>query len=176
VIVSLFPETEKLKPVALAEKVNLERTLLVSVSSATYLLPSHSSSMVLCLAGALTHKARILNMALNTGNDAVVIRINFTFQRMIRTNNRFNSVFTARAHMIKVRITLTDNSFPNKKLCCDCMSHHISIVSLRFPRRGDITLITVLHDSAEQNFNVIRLNGVVVLAGVIVPEVFTKPE
>ena len=30
-------------------KVNLERTLLVSVSSATYLLPSHSSSMVVAL-------------------------------------------------------------------------------------------------------------------------------
>ena len=126
-----------------------------------------------CLAGALTHKARILNMALNAGNNAVVIRVNFTFQRMIRANDGLNSVFTARAHMIKVHITLTNNGFPYEKLGSDCMSHLITI-GLGFPRSRDVSLIAVLHDSAEQNLNVVRLDGVVVLAGIIVPEVFTK--
>lgn len=52
------------------------------------------------------------NMALNAGNDAAVIGINATFERMTRADNRFHSILTACAHMIKVRITLTDNGFP----------------------------------------------------------------
>ncbi len=129
------------------------------------------------LACALTHKARILNMALNTGNDAAVIGINAALERMTGADNRFHSIFTARAHMIKVRITLTDNGFPYEKLRSDCVSHLIGIcIVLGFPRSGDVTLIAILHDSAEQDLDVIRLNGVVILAGIIIPEVFAKTE
>ena len=128
-----------------------------------------------CLAGALTHKARILNMALNAGNDTAVIGINAALERMTGADNRFHSIFTACVHMIKVRITLTDNGFPYEKLRSDCVSHLICIcIVLGFPRSGDVTLIAILHDSAEQDLDVIRLNGVVILAGIIIPEVFAK--
>ena len=114
-------------------------------------------------------------MALNAGNDAAVIGINATFERMTRADNKFHSILTACAHMIKVRITLTDNGFPYEELGSDCMCHLICIcVVLGLPRSGDITLITILHDSAEQDFDVIRFNGIVVLAGIVVPEILTK--
>ena len=114
-------------------------------------------------------------MALNAGNDAVVIGINAALERMTGADNRFHRILTTRAHMIKVRITLTDNGFPYEELSSDCMGHLICVCGvLRFPRSGDITLIAVLHDSAEQDLDVIGFNSVVVLAGIVVPEVFTE--
>ena len=114
-------------------------------------------------------------MALNTCYHAVIIRIDTAIQRIILSNSGFDCIFTACAYMIKVCVSFADNSFPNKELCSCGMSHLISIgCILRSPRRRDITLITILHDTAEQKLNRVRLNGVVQVAGVVIPEVFIK--
>ena len=68
----------------------------------------------LCAAAASAHKARANGMALHTVLDAVVIVHDSTIQRMIGGNQRQDLVIAAGAHMVKVRIALAHNRFPNK--------------------------------------------------------------
>ena len=68
----------------------------------------------LCAAAASAHKARANGVALHAGLDAVVIVHDSAIQRMIGGNQRQDLVIAAGAHMVKVRIALAHNRFPNK--------------------------------------------------------------
>ena len=68
----------------------------------------------LCAAAASAHKARANGMALHAVLDAVVIVHDSAIQRMIGGNQRQDLVIAAGAHMVKVRIALAHNRFPNK--------------------------------------------------------------
>ena len=65
-------------------------------------------------AAASAHKARANGMALHAVLDAVVIVHDSAIQRMIGGNQRQDLVIAAGAHMVKVRIALAHNRFPNK--------------------------------------------------------------
>ena len=68
----------------------------------------------LCAAAASAHKAGANGMALYAVLDAVVIVHDSAIQRMIGGNQRQDLVIAAGAHMVKVRIALAHNRFPNK--------------------------------------------------------------
>ena len=68
----------------------------------------------LCAAAASAHKAGANGMALYAVLDAVVIIHDSAIQRMIVGNQRQDLVIAAGAHMVKVRIALAHNRFPNK--------------------------------------------------------------
>ena len=129
----------------------------------------------LCAAAASAHKARANGMALHAVLDAVVIVHDSAIQRMIGGNQRQDLVIAAGAHMVKVRIALAHNRFPNEQLGSEGVGQFIRIgIVLRSPRGGEIALIAILHDAAQQQLNVIRLDGVVVLAGIVIPEILTE--
>ena len=47
-------------------------------------------------------------------------------------------------------------------------------IVLRSPRGGEIALIAILHDTPQQQLNIVRLDGVVVLAGIVIPKILTE--
>ncbi len=47
-------------------------------------------------------------------------------------------------------------------------------IVLRSPRGGKVALIAILHDTPQQQLNIVRLDGVVVLAGIVIPKVLTE--
>ena len=94
---------------------------------------------------------------------------------MIGGNQRQDLVIAAGAHMVKVRIALAHNRFPNEQLGSEGVGQLIRIgIVLRSPRGGKVALIAILHDTAQQQLNVVRLDGVVVLAGIVIPEILTE--
>ena len=114
-------------------------------------------------------------MALYAGLDAVVIVHDSAIQRMIGGNQRQDLVIAAGAHMVKVRIALAHNRFPNEQLGSEGVGQFIRIgIVLRSPRGGKVALIAILHDTAQQQLNIVRLDGVVVLAGIVIPEILTE--
>ena len=129
----------------------------------------------LCAAAASAHKARANGVALHAGLDAVVIVHDSAIQRMIGGNQRQDLVIAAGAHMVKVRIALAHNRFPNEQLGSEGVGQLIRIgIVLRSPRGGKVALIAILHDTAQQQLNIVRLDGVVVLAGIVIPEILTE--
>ena len=129
----------------------------------------------LCAAAASAHKARANDVALHAVLDAVVIVHDSAIQRMIGGNQRQDLVIAAGAHMVKVRIALAHNRFPNEQLGSKGVGQLIRIgIVLRSPRGGKVALIAILHDTAQQQLNIIRLDGVVVLAGIVIPEILTE--
>ena len=77
--------------------------------------------------------------------------------------------------MVKVRIALAHNRFPNEQLGSEGVGQLIRIgIVLRSPRGGKVALIAILHDTAQQQLNIVRLDGVVVLAGIVIPEILTE--
>ena len=114
-------------------------------------------------------------MALHAGLDAVVIVHDSAIQRMIGGNQRQDLVIAAGAHMVKVRIALAHNRFPNEQLGSEGVGQLIRIgIVLRSPRGGKVALIAILHDTAQQQLNIVRLDGVVVLAGIVIPKILTE--
>ena len=114
-------------------------------------------------------------MALHTGLDAVVIIHDSAIQRMIGGNQRQDLIIAAGAHMVKVRIALAHNRFPNEQLGSEGVGQLIRIgIILRSPRGGKVALIAILHDTPQQQLNIVRLDGVVVLAGIVIPEILTE--
>ena len=129
----------------------------------------------LCAAAASAHKARANGMALHAGLDAVVIIHDSAIQRMIGGNQRQDLIIAAGAHMVKVRIALAHNRFPNEQLGSEGVGQLIRIgIVLRSPGGGKVALIAILHDTAQQQLNVVRLDGVVVLAWIVIPEILTE--
>ena len=109
----------------------------------------------LCAAAASAHKARANGMALHTVLDAVVIVHDSAIQRMIGGNQRQDLVIAAGAHMVKVRIALAHNRFPNEQLGSEGVGQLIRIgIVLRSPRGGKVALIAILHDTAQQQLNI----------------------
>ena len=129
----------------------------------------------LCAAAASAHKAGANGMALHAGLDAVIIIHDSAIQRMIGGNQRQDLVIAAGAHMVKVRIALAHNRFPNEQLGSEGVGQLIRIgIVLRSPRGGKVALIAILHDTAQQQLNIVRLDGVVVLAGIVIPKILTE--
>ena len=56
-------------------------------------------------------------MVLYTLHHTVVITENLIAERMLCIDDIFHIATTTGCYMIEVRITLSDNSFPDKKLC-----------------------------------------------------------
>ena len=129
----------------------------------------------LCAAAASAHKARANGMALHAVLDAVVIVHDSAIQRVIGRNQRQDRVIAAGAHMVKVCIALAHNRFPNEQLGSKGVGQLIRIgIVLRSPGGGKVALIAILHDTPQQQLNVIRLDGVVVLAGIVIPKILTE--
>ena len=129
----------------------------------------------LCAAAASAHKAGANGMALHAVLDAVVIVHDSAIQWVIGRNQRQDRVIAAGAHMVKVRIALAHNRFPNEQLGSEGVGQLIRVgIVLRSPRGGKVALIAILHDTAQQQLNVVRLDGVVVLAGIVIPEILTE--
>ena len=76
--------------------------------------------------------------------------------------------------MSKILISFSDDGFPNKDLGSICFRNFIGAFGvLRYPAGADIPGIAVLQDSADQQLDGIRLNGVVVFRRVVVPIIFS---
>ena len=126
-------------------------------------------------AAASAHKAGANGMALHAVLDAVVIVHDSAIQWVIGRNQRQDRVIAAGAHRVKVRIALAHNRFPNEQLGSEGVGQLIRVgIVLRSPRGGKVALIAILHDTAQQQLNVVRLDGVVVLAGIVIPEILTE--
>ena len=126
-------------------------------------------------AAASAHKARANGVALHAGLDAVAIIHDSAIQRVIGRNQRQDRVIAAGAHMVKVRIALAHNRFPNEQLGSKGVGQLIRIgIVLRSPRGGKVALIAILHDTPQQQLNIVRLDGVVVLAGIVIPKILTE--
>ena len=125
--------------------------------------------------GALFHETRNDGMTLHAGNDTVIVFTDLTIKRMSGSEHILNRVIAARAHMVKVSITFTHDRFPYKDLSGIDMSDFVRVLCiLGTPGQGKITMIPVLKDSAKQQLDIIRLNGVVQIARIVVPEILTE--
>ena len=111
-------------------------------------------------------------MALNAGFDAVIVSRETTIQRVRSAVHGFHSISTAGVNMVEVCVPLSDDRFPYQHLRSHHVRHFVSIgFILRAPVEGQVTLITILHDSAQQRLDGIGINRVVAVCGVVFPVV-----
>ena len=101
---------------------------------------------------------------------AVIISREAAVQRVACPIDGFHGISTAGVNMIKIGVPFPDDRFPYQHLRSHHVRHFVSIgFILRAPVEGQVTLIAILHDTAQQQLNVVRLDGVVVLAGIVIP-------
>ena len=102
-------------------------------------------------------------MLLHIGNDTVVVADILTVKRMVLAYTVVYCIITARINVVKVAVTLTDNRFPNKSLCCHNVSHLIRIGGvLRTPINIYRSGVAVLKDTTDEQLNLVSRNGLVV--------------
>ena len=102
------------------------------------------------LVGGLTHKAGNNRMTLNAGFDAVIVSREATIQRVRSAVHGFHSISTAGVNMVEVCVSLSDDRFPYQHLRSHHVRHFVGIgFILRAPIEGQVTLIAILHDSAQ---------------------------
>ena len=122
------------------------------------------------LVGGLAHKAGNDRVALNAGFDAVIVRRKATIQRVRGAIHGFHGISTAGVNMVEVRVTLSDDRFPYQHLRSHHVRHFVGIgFILRAPVEGQVTLITILHDSAQQCLDGIGINRAVVIRWIVLP-------
>ena len=122
------------------------------------------------LVGSLTHKAGNDRVALNAGFDAVVVSRESTIQRVRSAVHGFHGISTAGVNMVEVYVPLSDDRFPYQHLRSHHVRHFVSIgFILRAPVEGQVTLIAILHDSAQQCLDGIGINGAVVIRWIVLP-------
>ena len=78
----------------------------------------------------LCKKARHLGMALNACRNGIVIAHDLTVQRVVRADLLHDGTFAARADLVEIGITLTDDRFPNQKLCGNGVSQLVAALIL----------------------------------------------
>jgi len=122
------------------------------------------------LVGGLAHKAGNDRVALNAGFDAVVVSRESTIQRVRSAVHGFHGISTAGVNMVEVCIPLSDDRFPYQHLRSHHVRHFVGIgFILRAPVEGQVTLIAILHDSAQQCLDGIGINGAVVIRWIVLP-------
>ena len=122
------------------------------------------------LVGGLAHEAGNDRVALNAGFDAVIVSREATIQRMSGAVHGFHGISTAGVNMVEVCVPLSDDRFPYQHLRSHHVRHFVGIgFILRAPIEGQIALVAVLHDSAQQRLDGIGINGVVAVCGVVFP-------
>ena len=94
--------------------------------------------------------------------NAVVVGHNLAFQRVIGNALQYG-IFTARAELVEIVVTLTDHCLPDEKLCGDEVAETVRTRVIGTPACGQISRVTVLHDSADEQLDGIRGNSTVVL-------------
>ena len=120
--------------------------------------------------GGFAHKAGNDRVALNAGFDAVIVSREATIQRVSGAVHGFHGISTAGVNMVEVCIPLSDNRFPYQHLRSHHVRHFVSIgFILRAPIEGQVTLIAILHDSAQQCLDGIGINGAVVIRWIVLP-------
>ena len=111
-------------------------------------------------------------MGLDAAFNALVVVHDLAIQRMIRGDLVTDGVIAARADLVEVSVTLTDNDLPNQKLGCNSVGQLIRIRSvLRTPACRDDSRVAVLHDTPDEQLDVIRRDCFVVLGRVVIPKV-----
>ena len=109
-------------------------------------------------------------MFLYTRYHAVVVADVLTVQRMILANTVVNRIIAAGINVIKIGVTLTDYSFPNKSLCRHNVRHLICIrCILRAPININLAGISILKDSSNKEFDFIRRNCLIIGGRIIIP-------
>ena len=130
---------------------------------------------ILRLACASGHEAGHHGMALHPGHDAVVIIADLLIEGMTGTDEGLHRVIASGADVVEVCVTLADDGLPHQDLRGVGVGNAVCIRRiLGAPRGGKIPLIAILHDTAQQHLDVIRLDGAVQAAGVVVPEVLAE--
>ena len=69
-------------------------------------------------------------MALNTCRNGIVVAHDLTVQRVVRADLLHDGALAARADLVEIGITLTDDSFPNQKLCGNSVSQLVAALIL----------------------------------------------
>ena len=85
---------------------------------------------ILSFSHRLCKKARHLGMALNACRNGIVIAHDLTVQRVVRADLLHDGAFAARADLVEIGITLTNDRFPNQKLGCNGMSQLVAALVL----------------------------------------------
>ena len=107
----------------------------------------------------------------DTFRDAVVVGHDLRFQRV--SGNAFqNGILTARTELVEAVVALTDHRFPDEKLRGNQIAEIIRAGVIGTPACGQISRVTVLHDSADEQLDGIRGNSTVVIIRVVIPEIF----
>jgi len=107
---------------------------------------------------------------LHVGFHAVVVRNELTVQRMVGCDTVFYRIVAAGINVVEVRVTLTDDGFPNKRLCCHNVCQLICIGGiLRTPFGCYRSGVAVLEDSTDEQFDLICFDGLVIGRGIVVP-------
>ena len=86
----------------------------------------------------------------------------------------FHGIGAAGVNVVEVRIPFPDHRFPHQHL----RGHHVGQlvgvgIVLRAPVEGEISLIAVLHDAAEERFHGSAINGAVILGREGIPIVLS---
>ena len=99
----------------------------------------------LCRTGWFITKAWYGRMVLYTLHHTVVITENLIAERMLCIDDIFHIAATTGCYMIEVRITLSDNSFPDKKLCGISLCNAVCCCFILWPPRcRDCPTIAIL--------------------------------
>ena len=122
------------------------------------------------LVGGLAHKAGNDRVALNAGFDAVIVIAKQVIQRVRSAVHGFHGISTAGVNMVEVCIPLSDDRFPYQHLRSHHVRHFVGIgFILRAPVEGQVTLIAILHDSAQQCLDGIGINCAVAIRWIVLP-------
>ena len=128
----------------------------------------------LCSFLTAVHEAGDDGVLFHAGLDAGVVGREPTIERMGGAVDGLHGIGAAGVNVIEVRIPLPDHRFPHQHL----RGHHVGQlvgvgIILRAPVEGEISLIAVLHDAAEERFHGLAINGAVILGGERIPIVLS---
>ena len=124
----------------------------------------------LCSFLTAVHEAGDDGVLFHAGLDAGVVGREPTIERMGGAVDGLHGIGAAGVNVIEVRIPLPDHRFPHQHL----RGHHVGQlvgvgIILRAPVEGEISLIAVLHDAAEERFHGLAINGAVILGRERIP-------
>ena len=124
----------------------------------------------LCSFLTAVHEAGDDGVLFHAGLDAGVVGREPTIERMGGAVDGLHGIGAAGVNVIEVRIPLPDHRFPHQHL----RGHHVGQlvgvgIVLRAPAEGEVSLIAVLHDAAEERFHGSAINGAVILGGEGIP-------
>ena len=128
----------------------------------------------LCSFLTAVHEAGDDGVLFHAGLDAVIVGGEAAIQRMGGAVDGLHGIGAAGVNVVEIFIPFSDNRFPHQHL----RGHHVGQlvgvgIILRAPVEGEIPLIAVLHDAAEERFHGSAINGAVILGGERIPIVLS---